>query len=101
MENYTKIYFLFVLIFLVSCTSSRFVEPLKKNQWSVGANFGGPTLDYGVPVPLPLSSIEVGYGLDTQLTIFSGLHTTAILFGNLQLDGVCILSILKTKTIYT
>ena len=36
---------------------------------------------------MPLTSVEVGYGLDTNLTVFGALHTTAAYFGNLQLDA--------------
>ncbi len=80
----------FLLIFLVclvvGCGPSKFVEPIDHKQLSIGGHFGGPTLDYGVPVPLPITAIEVGYGIDTNITIFGGLHTTSILFGNLQTD---------------
>ncbi len=85
------------LFFFGSCAPSRFVEPLKKKELSVGASFGGPALDYGVPVPLPLTSIEIGYGIDTNLTVFGAIHTSAILFGNMQLDAGVTYRILKQK----
>ena len=80
-------YVFIICAFAVSCAPARFVEPLDKGEWSVGANVGGPVLDYGgAPVPVPLSAIEVGYGIDSSLTIHGGLHTTSMLFGNGQLD---------------
>ncbi|MFK8045808.1 MAG: hypothetical protein AB8B72_09945 [Crocinitomicaceae bacterium] len=83
-----KYLFLSVLtsVILLSCGPSKFVEPIAHKQISIGGHFGGPTLDYGAPIPLPITALELGYGLDTNVTIFGGLHTTAILFGNLQMD---------------
>lgn len=75
-----------ILLMSQSCTPTRFVEPLEKNEISVGGTFGGPVIQFGGPIPMPISTIEVGYGLDTNLTVFGGLHTTAAVFGNLQLD---------------
>lgn len=73
-------------ILVTACAPARFVEPLEKNEWAVGGNFGGPLLDFNAPVPIPLTAIEIGYGLDSNLTVFGGFHTTAALFGNLQID---------------
>ena len=76
-----------ILFFILSCGPSKFVEPIAHKQISVGGHFGGPMLNnFGAPIPLPITAVEVGYGLDTNITIFGGLHTTAILFGNLQTD---------------
>ncbi|MFT5820106.1 MAG: hypothetical protein ACI8ZM_001340 [Crocinitomix sp.] len=75
-----------LLIINQACAPSRFVEPLEKGEVSVGGTFGGPVIDFGGPIPMPISTIEVGYGYDTNLTIFGALHTTAAVFGNLQLD---------------
>lgn len=81
------IYILILGVFLISCSASRFVEPLEKDQLAVGVNFGGPMIDYGgVPIPIPLTSLEVGYGLRNKFTVYSGIHTTSMLFGNLQMD---------------
>jgi len=70
-----------------ACAPSRFVEPLNKNELSIGGTFGGPVIDFGGPIPMPVSTLEVGYGLDTNLTIFGALHTTAAVFGNFQIDA--------------
>ena len=73
--------------FLFGCASSRFVEPLEANKWAVGASTGGPIVDVNSkPIPVPLSSIEVGYGIDDKTTAYGGVHTTALLFGTAQLD---------------
>lgn len=81
------LYFFLVGGFLISCSASRFVEPLEKDKLAAGINLGGPMIDYGSTViPIPLSSLEVGYGLKEKLTLFGGLHLTSLSFGNLQMD---------------
>jgi hypothetical protein len=80
---------LFIIGLLISaCAPSRFVEPLQKKQIALGGSFGGPFIDFGgKPIPVPLSSIEAGYGLDSNITVFLGLHTTSLMFNNLHFDG--------------
>lgn len=83
-----SLYVPIIALIISSCAPSRFVEPLDKGDLSVGANFGGPTIEFaGAPIPLPLTSIEVGYGLDSNLTLHGGWHTTAAFFGNAQIDA--------------
>ncbi|MCH2223334.1 MAG: hypothetical protein MK066_01100 [Crocinitomicaceae bacterium] len=80
--------YLLLLLLVSSCAPSRFVEPLDKKEFALGGNLGGPLISFaGVPISVPLSSIEGGYGLDTNLTIHAGLHTTSMFFGNFQIDG--------------
>lgn len=81
-------YVLGLVLLLFSCAPSRFVEPLKKNELSVGANFGGPVIGFGkVLIPTPLTAVEVGYGVEENLTVHGGLHLTSALFSNFQTDA--------------
>ena len=74
-------------VLLVSCGPTRFVEPLEKDKLAVGVSLGGPVIDYaGAPIPVPLTQLEVGYGLHEDLTLHGGIHTTALFFGNAQID---------------
>ena len=73
-------------LILASCGPSKFVEPIAHKQLSIGGHFGGPALDYGAPLPLPITALELGYGLDTNITVFGSLHTTSMFFGNIQTD---------------
>ena len=76
-----------LVVALIGCAPSRYVEPLEKDQWSVGGSVGGPMLTFNdAPIPAPLSSVEVGYGLDSNLTVFGALHTTSLLFGTGHVD---------------
>ncbi len=96
-----KLFFLFLfalfLSIVESCAPSRFVEPLRKKELSVGVHYGGPALGIKVPIPLPITSIEVGYGLDSNLTTFGALHTTALFFGNFQMDAGITYKVLNQK----
>ncbi len=77
----------FSFLFLAACAPTRFIEPIDEGKLAAGATFGGPIIDFaGAPIPVPLSSFEVGYGFKKNLTFSAGLHTTAAVFGNLQLD---------------
>jgi len=90
--------FSLLLILISSCAPARFVEPLQKNEIAIGGNFGGPVIGLGgIVLPIPLTAIEAGYGLDTNLTIHGGLHTTALYFGNLQMDLGVTYKILEQK----
>ena len=90
----------FGLLVLASCGPTRFVEPLAEEEFSFGGSFGGPLIDYaGVPIPVPLSQIELGYGLRDDLTLHGGIHATSALFGNLQLDAGATYQVFDTKKI--
>jgi hypothetical protein len=70
-----------------SCAPSRFVKPLKKNEQAAGFSFGGPMIKFsGLPIPIPFSTLVYGYGLTDNVTGYAGLHTTSLLFGNIQSD---------------
>ncbi|MBL7917690.1 MAG: hypothetical protein JNM96_04785 [Bacteroidia bacterium] len=83
--------FLFFVFILSSCTPSRIVKPLKKGEQNVSGSFGGPMIKFaGAVTPLPFSTIGYAYGVSNKITAFGGLHTTSLLFGNLQTDiGLC------------
>lgn len=87
-----------VVIFFSACSTTRFVKPLKKDQMAVSLDFGGPIINlFGTKIPVPFTSASFGYGVDSTLTAFGSLHTTALGFGTLQLDGGITKQILKQK----
>jgi len=76
-----------VLLLAVSCAPSRFVEPLPEGHYAVTASLGGPLITFsGKVIPMPLTSFAFGYGFDSATTGFAALHTTALLFDDLQLE---------------
>lgn len=87
-----------LILLVIGCAPSRFVEPLEKDQWSVGGSVGGPFVEFGnAAIPAPLSSLEAGYGLDSNLTLFTGLHTTSFLFGTGHIDLGATYRVLQQK----
>lgn len=80
---------IFIAIILLgnACSTARFVEPLEKDEWAIGANAGGPIIDFaGATIPVPLTSIVAGYGLRDNLTTYGALHTTSLLYKTFQLE---------------
>ena len=70
-----------------SCAPSRYVRPLEEGQKAITGNLGGPLIKFsGMTIPLPLTAISLGYGLKDNLTIYGGVHTTALSFGVIQGD---------------
>jgi len=79
-----------------SCAPARYVKPLEKGQVAVTAAVGGPLILYdNTTIPVPLSSLAVGYGFKDDLTGFAGIHTTALLFGVFQTDIGVVKQIVK------
>jgi hypothetical protein len=76
-----------VVILFQNCAPSRFVRPLEKKQQAVSFSFGGPLIKFrNAPIPIPFTTLAYGYGLSERATGYIGLHTTSLLFGNLQSD---------------
>ncbi len=76
-----------LIITMSACAPSRFVQPLQEGEQAIGFNLGGSLIDYnGTTIPIPLTAITYGRGLKENLTVFGSLHTTSLLFNNLQLE---------------
>lgn len=81
------LFFLLIISVFASCASSRFVEPLQKNEQAIAIDIGGPIIVNGeTTMPIPLSSIVYARGIDTNITFFGSLHFTSLLFYNIQTD---------------
>jgi hypothetical protein len=71
----------------MGCNTTRVIKPLDKGEKQVSASIGGPAIIFGgMPIPLPLSSVNYAHGLDTGITLAVGLHSTSAAFGVLQSD---------------
>jgi hypothetical protein len=80
-------YVLFLALTISACAPARFVEPVPKDHVNITAALGGPLFDFaGTTIPMPLSSLAAGYGLTDNTSLFGGIHTTALLFKDIQLD---------------
>ena len=81
-----------------ACNTTRFVKPLKKKELAVGLDFGGPIIDFqDLKIPVPFTSVSVGYGIDSTFTVFGGAHITSAVFGTAQLDLGVVKQILAPK----
>ncbi len=90
-STFFKSILLIIPLVWVSCAPTRIVKPLAKGEKTLSFNVGGPLINFaGAPIPVPLSSITYSKGITNSITAFSGLHTTALLFGVFQTDiGIC------------
>ncbi len=71
-----------------SCAPTRNVKPLQKNEQQVTGSFGGPIIQFGgLWIPIPYTSVAYSRGLSNELTAYAALHTTAALFGDLQIEA--------------
>ncbi|MDD3878069.1 MAG: hypothetical protein PHT69_15730 [Bacteroidales bacterium] len=86
-----RIIFFTLLLFLAvqyACGPVRKVVPLKKGEKEVSLSLGGPLIGFGgSTIPLPLSSLDYAQGLNDTYTLSGSLHTTALAFGTVQLEG--------------
>ena len=75
------------LVVLASCNATRVIKPLEKGEKQLCAGIGGPGIIYGgAPIPISLTSVNYAHGIDSNVTLAIGLHTTSIAFGVLQTD---------------
>lgn len=82
-----KTVILLALLLIQACSASRVIEPLAKGEQQLIIAAGGPLFYYDKSLlPMPLSSIAFAKGVKDDLTLFVGLHTTALLYGVLQTD---------------
>lgn len=78
-----------ITLYISSCGSAKFVEPLAKRQNAIALDVGGPIVE--IPevgtIPIPFSSITYGRGISNRLTIQGSWYSTASVFGVVQLSA--------------
>jgi hypothetical protein len=80
-------YLVCIALLITSCVPTRYIQPLQEKEHAVSFSLGGPFFSFsGMTIPAPLSSLSYGYGLKDKLTVFGGLNTTSLAFGNFQTD---------------
>ena len=76
-----------LILFFASCNATRVIKPLEKGEKQLSAGLGGPGIIYaGAPIPMPLTSVNYAQGVDSNVTLSVGMHTTSLAFGVLQSD---------------
>ncbi|MCI0573936.1 MAG: hypothetical protein L0Y66_24655 [Myxococcaceae bacterium] len=76
-----------MLALLTGCGVATHVRPVPKGAWVAEASVGGPLVQLGAPVPLPLSSVGATYGLLEGLSVHGHLQPSPLLFGALGADA--------------
>lgn len=84
-------YLVLFALLMQSCAPTRLVKPLAKGEQAVGANIGGPLINFGgAPIFIPYTSAFYAKGLTDKTSAFGSVHLTALSFGVFQTDiGVC------------
>ncbi len=66
---------------LAGCSTIHGVKPVGKGMVRPEVSEGGPfTLVYGAPIPIPLSTLGVTYGVDDKTDVHVAWHTSAAAF---------------------
>lgn len=83
-----EIFALACLLLAFSCSPSNLVKPLEKGQSAVSGSIGGPAILFsGIPMPLPLSSLNYHYGIRENLSLSAGTGLTSLAFGTAQVNA--------------
>ena len=94
----TSIFLFAILFFFSSCSTTRYVVPIKKGEQRITANLGGPLIHYsGIIIPVPLTALGYAYGVNDHLTAFGNFHTTALAFGVFELDAGVLQNVIQQK----
>jgi hypothetical protein len=85
------IFLLALQVLFFACSPTRLVKPLAKGEQAIGANLGGPLIQFaGAPIPIPYTSAFYAKGLNNKTSVFGSVHLTALAFGVFQTDiGIC------------
>ena len=83
---------LFLIPFLVACSSMNTARPLKQGQHAVGLTMGGPLVEFGGNyIPVPNMVLEGRSGLkpikSKPLDVNYGINLTAIVFDQIGVHG--------------
>ncbi len=72
-----------MLLLILACTLTHGARPLGEGVVAVDVSAGGPITElFGGNIPLPLSGVGVGYGVNDRLDVHANVNTTAAaLFG--------------------
>lgn len=71
---------------LAGCGHTTHVRPNAPKELSVEVDLGGPLANLGAPIPLPLTTAGVSYGVMERLDVQAHVHLTTLAFGVAGLD---------------
>ncbi len=70
-----------------ACATTHLARPVGRGNLRVSATVGGPLVEFGAPVPVPVSTLGAAYGLSDAVDLSGELHPTAAAFGIAGLSG--------------
>lgn len=90
-------FFVLVAILIISsCSTSRYIKPLEKGEVNTSFDLGGPLIGFSdMTIPIPLTSLSAGYGIDSVTTGFAGFQLTSSFYGLVQADLGIVREIVK------
>jgi hypothetical protein len=101
LRNMKKLIFLAFIGICISCTSSRIVKPLEKNEKEIGLSLGGPLIHFSdLVIPIPFTSLHYAQGITDDITAFGGLHTTSLISGVIHVDAGIVANLLTEDKYY-
>lgn len=75
------------LLLISSCAPSRYVRTLEKGEKHVSGSLGGAVTNIGgITFPVPMTNLNIGYGIKDDLTLHGSIYTTALIFKTVQID---------------
>ncbi len=88
MKRYTLLPIIFLSLLAWHCGATQPVRTLPEGETDLTSSFGGPIIPFaGVALPVPYWNGGAAYGLHRSVTVYGNLHLTALLFGDVALDG--------------
>lgn len=67
-------------LLLLACSTIHGVKPVGEGNTEVNLSLGGPIAEvFGAPIPIPLSTVGVTYGVTDRLDVHGAFHPTAAL----------------------
>jgi hypothetical protein len=83
------------LLLLEACAPAGLVKPIEKGKHAVSGSFGGPAIWFaGMPIPVPLTSLNYHYGLKEKISLTAGTGLTSLAFGTGQINAGVLAGIL-------
>lgn len=83
---------------LASCATIHSVRPLSQGERQLDASLGGPLVtNLGVPMPIPLVSVNYLYGLTNDVSVGGTAYVTDALFGTGHIEANGIVGLFNQK----
>lgn len=78
-----------MMLLLWACSTVHGVKPVGEGNLELQGSFGGPIVEvFGAPIPVPVTTLGVTYGLSETLDVHGAVHPSALaLFKVVEMDA--------------